>query len=252
MSTPTTLDWKLVIITWWTSWIWEATVKAFATQWATVHFTWRNQEAWDRIANEHWATFTKLDATDYASTKEYIERLWKEHGTIHTLFLNAWSAKAADILETTEELYDFTYNLNVKSPILSIQYALPYLKEGSVVTITASVAWQAGYRGFNIYGSTKAAMINIAQTYAAWLAERGARINTISPGPIDTDIFSAAWIPDEHVQGAKDQMGWMTALWRMGHADEIAETVVFLSSPAASYITWTDIVVDGGMLAKKA
>ena len=243
---------SIVLITWWTSWIWEATVQKFAKQWATVYFTWRDKNRWEQIAHETWATFKNVDATNLTATKELIDQIWTEHGQIDTLFLNAWSAKAVDILETTEEIFDFTYTLNVKSPVMSIQYALPYLKNWSSVILTGSVAWQAWYRWFNIYWSTKAAIINIAQTYAVWLAEQWVRINTISPWPIDTDIFSAAWVPDEYVEWAKDQMWWMTALWRMGHANEIADTVYFLASKQASYITWTDIIVDGWMLAKKA
>jgi len=242
---------KVVIITWWTSGIWAASVKKFAEHWATVYFTGRNADKWQVVSEATGATFMQVDATDLEATKSFIEKVWTDHGTIDVLYLNAGSAKAVDILETNEEIFDFTYDLNVKSPVMSIQYALPFLKEWSSITITASVAWQAGFRGFNIYGSTKAAVINIAKTYAGALAEKWIRVNTVSPGPIDTDIFAAVWIPAEQVDGTKQFMWNLTPMKRMWTADEIANTVAFLSSHQASYITWSDIIVDGGMIPVK-
>lgn len=239
---------KVVVVTWWTSGIWAASVHAFAQQWAQVYFTGRNSDKWHVVAESSWATFSQVDATDLSATKTFIETIWKKHGAIDVLYLNAWSAKWVDILETTEEIFDFTYDLNVKSPVMTIQYALPYLKKWSSITMTASVAGQAWFRGFNIYGSTKAAIINVAKTYAWALAEHWIRVNTVSPWPIDTDIFAAVWIPEDQVTGTKDFLWSLTPMKRMGTADEIAQTVVFLSSDKASYITWSDVVVDGWMI----
>lgn len=238
---------KTVIITWGTAWIWKATVQAFAKAGAIVHFTGRNKNDGESLAHDTWAHFHAVDATDLQATKSFIQEVW-EWSWIDVLYLNAGSAKAIDILETTEEVFDFTYNLNVKSPVMSVQYALPYLKTWSSVLFTASVAWSRGMRGFNIYGSTKAALINVAQTYAWALADKWIRINTISPGPIDTGIFSTAWVPDDHLEWTKDYVAWMTALKRLWTVGEIAQTVLFLSSDHASYITGEDIVVDGWMI----
>ena len=219
---------KVVVVTGGTSGIGAATVKSFRDQEATVIFTGRNSVKWEKIASETGAIFKQVDAMDLAATKTCIDAIGTEYGHIDTLFLNAGSAKAVDILETTEEIFDFTYDLNVKSPVMTIQYALPYLRSGSNIALTASIAGHAWMRWFNIYGSTKAAVINIAKTYAGALAEKGIRINTVSPGPIDTDIFLAVGMPEEYVAGAKEQFWNMTPMKRMGTADEIAQTVLFL------------------------
>jgi len=113
------------------------------------------------------------------------------------LFVNAGVAKFAPLPETSEDLYDEQFDINVKGAYFTIQKALPFLNDGASIILNTSVAGQKGGAGATAYSATKAALRSLARTVAAELVGRGIRVNTVAPGPIVTPIFGRTGLPKE-------------------------------------------------------
>jgi NAD(P)-dependent dehydrogenase (short-subunit alcohol dehydrogenase family) len=107
--------------------------------------------------------------------------------------------------------------------------------------LVGSIASGIGTKGYGVYGATKAAVRSFARTWANELAPRGIRVNVVAPGPTDTAMFAAA--SDE----VRETLTQMIPLGRMGRADEVASTALFLASDESSFITGAELPVDGGM-----
>jgi NAD(P)-dependent dehydrogenase (short-subunit alcohol dehydrogenase family) len=129
----------------------------------------------------------------------------------------------------------------------TVQKALPLLRDGSSIILNASIAATKGIEGFSVYSATKAAVRSFARTWTTDLKARKIRVNSISPGPIDTPIFGKTGMSQEQVDGFKQAITGQVPLGRMGSSEEIAATALFLASDDSSYITGVDLAVDGGM-----
>jgi NAD(P)-dependent dehydrogenase (short-subunit alcohol dehydrogenase family) len=136
--------------------------------------------------------------------------------------------------------------LNVKGPWLALKHALPLLSEGASVIVNSSVAGQKGLPGTAAYSATKAALRGLIRAAAAELAPRKVRVNVVSPGPIETPIFGKMGLPAREAAALVDTIGKGVPLGRIGAADEVAAAAAFLASGEASYITGSEIAVDGG------
>lgn len=146
----------------------------------------------------------------------------------------------------TETLYDEIFNINVKGLYFTVQKSLPHLAEGASIILNASIMHAAGVPSTGVYSASKAAVRSIARTAAAELADRGIRVNVVSPGPIATPIYGRLGLPGEEVEKMAQRILSSVPMKRFGTPDEIASTVLFLASSDASYTTGTDISVPGG------
>lgn len=237
---------KNVVITGGTSGIGLATAKAFITAGAKVWITGRNagnlQKANAEINNPN--LFTVVSDTSKLEGISLLEKAVAESGIkLDVLFLNAGVGTFEPIEKVTEANFDAQFNTNVKGHFFTLQKLLPYLADGAAVLFTSSTAATAANVGSIVYSATKGALNKIAQVAANELAGRKIRVNIVSPGPIDTPGLDTV-IPTE----AKDFLAGATALQRLGDPNEIAKTVLFLASDAASFITGTEIIADGGYL----
>ncbi|QPH38697.1 SDR family NAD(P)-dependent oxidoreductase [Pedobacter endophyticus] len=236
---------KKVIITGGTTGIGFATAKAFINAGATVWITGRNNEnltkAASKIASENLQTL--VADTSHMQGIETLEHVViSQDIKIDILFLNAGLAVFSGIEDVTEADFDLQFNTNVKGHFFTLQKLIPHLAEGANVLFTSSTVATAANLGSSIYSATKGALNKIAQVAANELAHRSIRINMISPGPVKTEGFDSAVTTDE----AKNHLTSSVALNRLGHPDEIADTVLFLASEKASFITGTELLVDGG------
>lgn len=167
---------------------------------------------------------------------------------IDVLVANAGSPSSARLGEITEAMIDEAVDVNLRGTVLTAQKALPFLGAGSSVVLTASVARKQGIPGFDLYSASKAAVRSLARSWAVELKDRGVRVNAISPGPIETPgVMDYAQDEDEAAR-LRATFAAQVPLDRMGQPDEVAAAMLFLASEESSFVTGSELVVDGGLL----
>lgn len=237
---------KNVVITGGTTGIGFATAKAFIDAGANVWITGRNaenlQQAQSQINSPKLKTVVS-NTSDLAGIASLEKAIADSGSKIDVLYLNAGIAVFAPIDQATEADFDAQFGTNVKGPYFTLQQLLPQLADGSSVLFTSSIVASTAGLGGSIYSATKGALNKIAQIAANELAPRKIRVNIVSPGPIATPGLEKA-APAE----VQAQLKVSTALQRLGEPGEIAKTILFLASDAASFITGTELVVDGGYI----
>jgi NAD(P)-dependent dehydrogenase (short-subunit alcohol dehydrogenase family) len=142
--------------------------------------------------------------------------------------------------------YDSIFNVNVKGLLFTVQKALPLLPEGASIILNASIVATKGLSSNSIYSATKAAVRSFARTWTTDLKERRIRVNAVSPGSIDTPGLSDLLASSEAGQQRLKMIHSAVPLGRLGTPEEIAKAVVFLASDDSSYVTGTELFVDGG------
>lgn len=164
---------------------------------------------------------------------------------LDVLVANAATAAFVTLEQTTEEHLDQTFGVNVRGTVLTVQKALPLLNEGASVILIGSTAADRGVEAFGAYAASKAAVRSFARTWSNELKGRGIRVNTISPGWIET-LGAAALYDEETARAVTELAATTVAKGRMGRPDEAASAVAFLASDQSSYVVGSNIYVDGG------
>jgi NAD(P)-dependent dehydrogenase (short-subunit alcohol dehydrogenase family) len=242
------LEGRVALITGGTTGIGLATAKRFAAEGARVVVTGRNPETLAAARRElgDRAEVVESDAADEAQIAELFTRLARTHGRLDVLFLNAGIARFAPLAEADPRDFEAMWALNVKGPWLALKHALPLLSEGASVVVNTSAVNERGLPGTSAYTATKAALRGMIRSVAAELASRKVRVNAVSPGPIETPIFGKLGLPAKEAGELVDGIASRVPLGRIGSAEEIAAAATFLASGEASFITGSEIAVDGG------
>jgi len=162
-------------------------------------------------------------------------------------FANAGVAKYAPFGTITEEFYDSIFNINVKGLLFTVQKALPLMPNGGSIILNASVVASKGLSANRVYSATKAAVRSFARTWTTDLKDRRIRVNAVSPGSIETPGLNDLLASAETGQQRLKMISSSVPLGRLGSPHEIARAVVFLASDDSSYITGTELFVDGGL-----
>ena len=240
---------KVAIITGATSGIGLATAKRFLSEGAKVVLTGRSEEKLNALKPELEGDYLliKAEASSTADSNALIEKTVEAFGRVDVLFLNAGIFRLEPMGHLSEEIFDEIYNVNVKGPIFTVNAALPHLNEGGSIIFNTSIVGAKGFPAMTTYGSSKAALRSVTRTLASELGPRKIRVNSIAPGPIDTPIYGKHNAPQEQINEMAENMPSMVPLGRFGNADEIATTALFLASEDASFITGSEIPVDGGL-----
>jgi len=155
-------------------------------------------------------------------------------------------ARFAALGTITEDLYDSIFDINVKGLLFTVQKALPLLPDGASIILNASIVASKGLPANSVYSATKAAIRSFARTWTTDLKDRRIRVNAVSPGSIDTPGLSNLLASSETGQQRMKMISNAVPLGRLGTPDEIAKAVVFLASDDSSYVTGTELFVDGG------
>jgi NAD(P)-dependent dehydrogenase (short-subunit alcohol dehydrogenase family) len=237
------LENKVAVITGATSGMALATAKLFVTEGAYVFITGRRQKELDAAVKAIGKNVTGVqgDAANLADLDRLFERVKALKGHIDILYASAGLGEFAPLGQISEESFDRMYNLNVRGTLFTVQKALPLLREKGSIIMTGSIASVKGMDNLSAYGGSKAALLTFAKSWTSELRSRGIRVNVIAPGPIETGVFSH--IPKE----AKDHMVSMIPMGRIGQPEEIATTALFLASDDSSFISGSQLYVDGAM-----
>jgi NAD(P)-dependent dehydrogenase (short-subunit alcohol dehydrogenase family) len=243
------LQGKIALISGGTSGIGAATAKLFQSEGATVVVTGSSQKTVDAAKSElSGIDLIVSDAGDVAATKALVDEVKARHGRIDVLFVNAGIARFAPLDQVDEAFFDVQFNINVKGAFFLVKHAAPVLSDGGSVILTASVAGSsAGLPGASVYGATKAALRSFGRTFARELAPRNIRVNTISPGPIDTPIFLKNGYPQAAADAFLENAKTRIPLARAGAPDEVARAALYLAADA-TYTTGAELFVDGGLI----
>jgi NAD(P)-dependent dehydrogenase (short-subunit alcohol dehydrogenase family) len=242
------LNHKIAVITGGNSGIGLATAQLFIQEGATVVIVGRNQPALDEAVSQlgEKATALQADVANVTDLERVFDVVKTQYGKVDILFLNAGVAPFAPLEATDEALFDRIINVNVKGVFFAIQQASPLLAQGASVVINSSVANVAGIPNASVYSASKAAVRSLARTLSAELVGRGIRVNTISPGPIQTPLFGKTGLPQEAAEGLGAALIDSVPMKRLGQPEEIAKAVLFLASDDSSYVLGADFAIDGG------
>jgi len=240
---------KVALVTGGNSGMGLATAKLFAAEGAKVIITGRRQEALDEGAKTVGPAVLTVqgDVSKLADLDRLYAIIKNKYGHLDVLFANAGLGTFVPLPQVTEAQFDHEFAINVKGLFFTVQKALPLLRDGASIILNASIAAHKGMEATSVYSATKAAVRSFARTWTTDLRSRKIRVNSLSPGPIDTPIFGKLGLSEEQANGFKNALPTMTPLGRMGTSEEIANAVLFLASDDSSYITGIDLVVDGGM-----
>lgn len=242
------LSGKIALVTGGSSGIGLASAQELAEQGAKVYITGRRQEELDAAVAliGPSATGIRADASFLGDLDTVFSTIAGESGKLDVLFANAGGGDMMPLGAITEEHFDRIFGTNVRGVLFTVQKALPLLTNGASVILTGSTAAAKGTASFSVYSASKAAVRNLARSWALDLKERGIRVNVVSPGPIRTPGLGGL-VPEEHRQGLFDALAAGVPLGRLGEPEEIGKTVAFLASDDASFINAAEIYVDGGL-----
>ncbi len=243
------LDGKIAVITGGNSGIGLATAKEFVREGAQVVITGRNQSTIDDAVQslEINAIGLKSDVSSLTDLENLFETVRDKYGHIDILFANAGVAFGNVLGKTDEESVDLHINVNIKGVFFTVQKALPLLTNGSSIILNASIVKDKGFSNFSVYSATKAAVRSFAKSWATDLKERKIRVNSISPGPIETPIYSRMGMKEEELNAMGEQFSSQVPLGRFGKSEEVAKAALFLASDDSSFVNGADIAVDGGI-----
>ena len=242
-------DNKTVLVTGGNSGIGLATALQFAKQGARVIITGRDQATLDQAKTQLGANAIALrnDAGDIQAAKALAAHLTERGVTLDALFINAGVAKFAPLESVDEDLWDQTFNANVKGAYFAIQALSPLFNTGAAIVLNGSINAHIGMPNSSVYAASKAALISLAKTLSGELISRGIRVNVVSPGPVQTPLYGKLGVPADQLDALAAGIQAQIPLKRFGTPDEVASAVVYLSSPAAAFIVGTELIVDGGM-----
>jgi NAD(P)-dependent dehydrogenase (short-subunit alcohol dehydrogenase family) len=252
----TNLSSKVVLVTGGTSGIGRAAALAFARLGAQVVVAGRREKEGAEVvaqikAKSGNALFVKTDVTRESDLAELVTKTVDAYGRLDIAFNNAGVEGNFGLttVEQTEAHYHHVFDANVKGVLFSMKHEIPAMLKvgGGVIINNASVLGSVAAPGATVYTASKFAVVGLTKSAALEYAQKGIRINTVSPGPIQTEMFNRAFGTGD--SDVKKAFLATLPIGRWGNAEEIADAVVWLSLPGASFVTGHDLVIDGGYSA---
>ncbi|MFK0165588.1 SDR family oxidoreductase [Rhizobium sp. NPDC090279] len=242
------LDGKVAIITGGSDGMGLATAKLFTREGARVVITGRDQATLDAaaqsIGNGTEAIRSDISKmTDIDALREFVER---KHGRIDIIFANAGAARPNMFEYMSEEEFDFTIACTFKGTYFTVQKLLPLMASGGSIILNTSTLSAKGLPYVSVYSAGKAAIRSLARSLTAELIDKGIRVNAMAPGYIATDQARKSGVSEEMIEQTKTQVHAQIPMHRSGTVDEIAKAVLFLASDDSSYLTGSELCVDGG------
>ncbi|CAF1266503.1 unnamed protein product [Rotaria sp. Silwood1] len=245
------LDGKVALITGGSEGIGFVTAQRFIAENAEhVFITGRRQTALDEAVKKIAAknvTAIQGDTSNMTDLDKLFSIIQKEKGRLDIIFANVGTCSFAKLGTISEEYFDNVINVNVKGVLFTIQKALPLLVDGASIILNGSNSSNKGDPDLSVYCASKAAIRSFARCWSVDLKERKIRVNTLSPGAIDTPLLRSMGKDEEESQRLIAEWAAATPMNRIGTPDEIAKVAVFLASDDSSYVTGIELFVDGGL-----
>lgn len=240
---------KTILITGGTTGIGLATAKLLSAEGAKVIVTGRNPATLAAAQKELPAgtVFLKSDSGSLADAQALGSEVAKHTQRLDGAFLNAGVGQFGPIEAMTPQHYDDMFAINVRGPFFQLQSLLGLLANPSAVVLNASILAELGVPATSLYSATKAAVVSLGKSLAVELAPRGIRVNTLSPGPIKTPIYTKLGFDAATQQGFEESMAAQSLLKRFGTPEEVAPLARFLLSDDSRYIVGDNLTVDGGV-----
>ena len=245
---------KTALITGGNSGIGLATAKLFVAEGAKVIITGRDQARLDAAAKELGANgfAVQADANDVAALEKAFAQAAAKFGKLDIVFANAGIAGNTPVGGTTLAAFESVIRTNLTSVFFTVQAALPHLNDNASIVLNGSVISVLGNPGYSAYAATKAGVRAMARVMASELSPRGIRVNVVSPGGTRTPIWGPGIATPDAEKALESRIARATPLGRMGEADHIAKTVLFLASDDAAHVQGQEIFVDGGATSSPA
>jgi NAD(P)-dependent dehydrogenase (short-subunit alcohol dehydrogenase family) len=238
-------DGKCVVILGGNAGIGLAAARQFRAEGAKLALTGRNAATLASAAEECEALGIVSDMGDLTQTRAAMAEIEAKLGGIDVLFVNAGVGGFAPVTEVTEAFWDGIHSVNLKGAFFAVQMALPLMRDGGAIVITGSIGSISAVPGNVVYAAAKAGVRAMARILAKELLPRRIRVNVVSPGPTDTEIFKRDASQAE-IDGLREFLSGVVPIGRMGTSEEIAKAALFLASEEASFINGVDLYVDGG------
>lgn len=239
---------KRTLITGGTSGIGLETAKQFLAEGARVIVTGVNPDSIAKAQAElgREVLVLRADSASIDAQKKLAQAVLAHYGQLDIAFLNAGVSVWQPIEEWTEEMFDRSFNINVKGPYFLMQALLPVFANPASVVFNTSISAHLGSVNSSVYGATKAAFLSMSKTLSSELLQRGIRINTVSPGPVDTPLYDKVGIPDAYREQINKDIVATIPAGRFGTPEEVAKAVIYLSSDESRWTVGAEIIVDGG------
>ena len=243
------LENKVAVITGGSAGIGLATAKLFAAEGAKVVITGRNLENLNKAVAEigNGAIGIQSDSASLPDLDKLYQTVGEKFGKIDVLIANAAVYVLAPLAEFTEEMFDKQSNVNFKGTFFTVQKSLPYLNNGAAIVLLSSVVNEKGVPNHASYSATKAAVRSLGRSFSVELLSRNIRVNVLTPGPVDTNIFDHVTSSKEEADAFKASMGDFTPIKRVGKAEEIAAAALYLSTDDSAYMLGAELLLDGGL-----
>jgi NAD(P)-dependent dehydrogenase (short-subunit alcohol dehydrogenase family) len=240
---------KVALITGGGSGIGLATAKRFVAEGARVAITGRDKKKLDSAVKELGTSGISIqgDVSNLSDLERIYNEVKNQLGNVDVLVVNAGVYIIAPLADFAEDMFDKVSDINFKGAFFSVQKALPVLNDGASIILISSTVNGKGIPNHAAYSATKAAVRSLARSFSADLLSRKIRVNTISPGPVDTPVFSTITKTTEEAKAMAAAMGSFTPLKRIGAADEIASGAVYLASDESAFMLGAEILIDGGL-----
>jgi NAD(P)-dependent dehydrogenase (short-subunit alcohol dehydrogenase family) len=240
---------KIAVITGGNSGIGLATAKRFVSEGAYVFITGRRQDELDKAVAVIGSGVTGVQGD--VSKLDDLDRLFAtvkaEKGHVDVMFANAGIGGMSPLGSIPEDQLDKVFAVNVKGTLFTVQKALPLMRTGGSIILTGSTTGSMGSPAFSVYSATKAAIRNFARCWALDLKGTGIRVNVLSPGPTATTGLLNGLARTGRQEALLAGLASQAPLERVGNPDETAAVALFLASDDSSFMTGSEVFVDGGM-----
>ncbi|KWV55541.1 oxidoreductase [Bradyrhizobium macuxiense] len=243
------LEGKAAVISGGNSGIGLAIAQRFAKEGAHVFIFGRRRKALDEAVQriDGKVTAIQADASKLDDLDRVADTVRKAKGKVDVVVSNAGFTEQVPLRDITEEHYDRTFNLMAKGPLFLVQKMLPMMGAGGSIILVSSAMHSMGLANHSTYAATKAAVRSYVRTWAAEFKDSGIRANLLSPGVVDTPILDSQATTSEEAAAIRKMYASYTPMLRLGQPEELANAALFLASDESSFMTGSDMLVDGGV-----